>query len=112
MQCADSYGFKELFNILTPSLHAGGECRKIILTLLIWYPTKPCCENPEHLTNHRNRTSMRAILTEAEEWLRNLAHFKRIWEFTILTPHELLRRSPPRPPPEDLRGTGSKTRYI
>jgi hypothetical protein len=90
MQCVDRDGFKELFNILTPLLRAGGECRKVILTPLILYPTKPCCEDSGHLTNFRNRVSMRTMLTESEEWSRNMAYFQRIREFTILTPHELL----------------------
>jgi hypothetical protein len=92
MMCMDKDGFKNLFNIITSLLRAGGESRKIILTPLVRYPTKACCENPDYLTNFtfRNRTSKRTMLTEAEEWLRNLAFFMRISEVTIVTPHELL----------------------
>jgi hypothetical protein len=90
LTCGDRDLFKELFNTITPLLRAGGECRKILLSPLIRYATKPCCDGPGHLVNQLNKLSMRTMLSESPEWLRNLAFFKRIRNFTVVAPHELL----------------------
>jgi hypothetical protein len=40
--------------------------------------------------NQLNKLSMRTMLSESPEWLRNLAFFKRIRNFMVVAPHELL----------------------
>jgi hypothetical protein len=90
LDCCQRDDFKELFSSITPLLRAGGNYRKIIMSPLIRYGTRTCCSRPDHLTNFKLKTSMRTMLAESPDWLKDIAFFKRIREVTVVAPHELL----------------------
>jgi hypothetical protein len=93
LQMADRDQLKVLVGRATPLLRAGGEADKIVLVPLVRYVTAKCCSNPAHITNfnddswgdlHANR------LTEMRKWLGDICFFKRIRNFRVWCPNELL----------------------
>jgi hypothetical protein len=55
LEFADRNVVKNLVNISTPLLRAGGEANKIILSPMLRYAVKKCCDNKDHITNRTRR---------------------------------------------------------
>jgi hypothetical protein len=49
LEFVDRAVMKNLINISTPLLRAGGKANKIILSLMRRFATKKCCENKDHI---------------------------------------------------------------
>jgi hypothetical protein len=88
LEYADRHILKNLINTSTPLLHAGGECKKYVLSPLLRYLTLSCCDDPSHLTNRREKRkfikNMAARNREMKDEIKDLVYGKRIKNFNIL----------------------------
>jgi hypothetical protein len=90
----DREGFKELFMIVLPLLRAGRNNTKIMLSPLMQYVNSSCCNNSSHLINRKERrlsTSMGEAIGEIKEWISDFAFTRRIRNFAVLCPNNLLQ---------------------
>jgi hypothetical protein len=65
----------------------------VVLVPLVRYVTAKCCSNPAHIINFDDDTwgTLHATrLTEAQRWLNDICFFKRIRNFKVMCPNELL----------------------
>jgi uncharacterized membrane protein YgcG len=93
LQMADSDLLKELDGRATPLLRAGSEADKIVLVPLITYVTAKCCSSPAHITNFNDDSwgNLHADrVTEMRKWLGDICFFKRIRNFRVWCPKDLL----------------------
>jgi hypothetical protein len=84
---ADHNTIKNLVNIATPLLRAGGDAEKIILSPLPRY-IKKCCRDKKHLTNRAEpefATSMGEALSDMRDSLKDLIFGKKIRSFKVLS---------------------------
>jgi hypothetical protein len=90
----DREGFKELFMLALPLLRAGRNNTKIMLSPLMRYVNSSCCNNSSHLINRKERrlsTSMGEAIGEIKEWISDFAFTRRIRNFAVLCPNNLLQ---------------------
>jgi hypothetical protein len=90
---ADRDEFRGLFTEVLPLLRAGLQHTKILLTPLVRYLLQPCCRDPTHLTNRCKPTYGTMIaeaMCEARAWLKGLAFTRRIKNFSVICPNEML----------------------
>jgi hypothetical protein len=90
---ADKDEFREMFTITLPLLRAGLMHTKILLTPLMRYVTRPCCDNPGHITNRHEPgygPMLAEAICEAKGWLKGLAFTRRIKNFSVICPNEML----------------------
>jgi hypothetical protein len=90
---ADRDEFRGLFTEVLPLLRAGLQHTKILLTPLVRYLLQPCCRDPTHLTNRCEATYGTMIaeaMCEARAWLKGLAFTRRIKNFSVICPNEML----------------------
>jgi hypothetical protein len=69
-----------------------GPIRRLQFALLR-YVRKPCCGNEQHVTNKQEAgyvTGQGATLGDMTSWLNNLAFTRRIRNYTVVNPNELL----------------------
>jgi hypothetical protein len=94
LEYADRHVLKKLVNTTAPLLRAGGECKKYVLSPLLRYLTLPCCDDPSHLTNRREKRkfikTMAARNREMRDEIKDLVFGKRIKNFKVLSPNILL----------------------
>jgi hypothetical protein len=94
LEVATREEFKEVFNMCVPILRAGGESQKIILMPIARYITGKCCRKMIHMTNYNNSDYARNIsksLDDIRDWSKALAFTKRIRNFKVICPMELLQ---------------------
>jgi hypothetical protein len=90
---ADRDEFKRLFTEILPLLRSGLDHKKFILSPLLRYTVKACCKDDNHLTNKRDDDFLQgqvSSLTEIVSWLNAMAFTRRIRNFTVINPLELL----------------------
>jgi hypothetical protein len=79
--------------VALPLLRAGLDKTKILLVPLMRYARKACCSDTSHVVN-RDESSYSALMGEAliniRSWLRGLAFTRRIRNFAVICPNELL----------------------
>jgi hypothetical protein len=83
---------KNLVNISTPLLRAGGKLEKVIISPLPRYII-PCCGDSEHITNRSEddfKQKMCADLGDFKKSLKDLIFGKKIRNFKILDPLDLM----------------------
>jgi hypothetical protein len=93
LDLADRGEFKELFNNCVSLIRAGGDCQKVLVTPLGRYITDKCCGDSGHITNFADPGYVPAMGTRLEEfadWVKALAFTKRIRNFKILNPNNIL----------------------
>jgi hypothetical protein len=92
----DRVGFRELFTTTLPLLHAGKNHIKILLTPIMQYALASCCDNPSHITNKREPaygTALGEALSNIGEWLQDLAFTRRIHNFAVMCPTDVMQRA-------------------
>jgi hypothetical protein len=92
----DRAGFRELFTITLPLLRAGKNHTKILLTPIMRYALAACCDNPAHVTNKREPaygTALGEALSNIGEWLQDLAFTRRIRNFAVMCPTDVMQRA-------------------
>ena len=97
LHIADKKATKELFNIITPLLRAGGAHEKVLLAPLVRYIVGPCCDAKTHVTNMREPNYVKGIvhgIRQIKDMLLELAHSKRIRNVAAVLPSDLLRPDP------------------
>jgi hypothetical protein len=85
--------FRELFTALLPILRAGQQHTKILLTPLVRYLMQSCCRDPTHITNRcepRYAAAIAEAMYEIKGWLKGLAFTRRIKNFSVICPNEML----------------------
>jgi hypothetical protein len=83
--------FRRLFTEILPLLRAGLDNVKVLLAPLLRYVRKPCCGNEQHVTNKQEASYVTgASLGDMTSWLNNLAFTRRIRNYTVVNPNELL----------------------
>jgi hypothetical protein len=90
---ADRDEFKRLFTEILPLLRSGLDHKKFILSPLLRYTVRACCRDPDHLTNKRDGDFLQnqvSSLTEIFSWLSAMAFTRRIRNFSVINPLELL----------------------
>jgi hypothetical protein len=91
LKVADRDSFKQLFTEVLPLFRAGLDHKKFILSPLLRYTVKPCCRDTTHLTNKRDKDFLQVIsLTDICSWLSAMAFTRRIRNFTVINPVQLL----------------------
>jgi hypothetical protein len=94
LEYADKTVVRKLVNTSAPLLRAAGQNRKYILSPLLRYLTKPCCEDKQHLTNRAEKKrfikSMAARMRDIKDEIKDLVFGKRIRAFKVLSPNLLL----------------------
>jgi hypothetical protein len=96
LQLADRDLVKLMVNTCTPLLRAGGDHEKIITVPFMRYMSYKCCEDPNHLTNFKCKGWGNYIgesLININTWLNDVVYLKRIRNFEIMCPNELLQRN-------------------
>jgi hypothetical protein len=92
---ADRDEFREMFTEALPLLRAGQDCVKVLLTPLMRYIVKPCCADPTHIINKGAEQPLGLALGESlnliYDWLRGLAFTRRIRNFTVIDPNEVIQ---------------------
>jgi hypothetical protein len=94
LEIATREEFKEVFNMCVPILRADGECQKIILMPIARYITNKCCNKMNHVTNFNRPDYAKNIsksLDDIKDWSKALAFTKRIRNFKVICPMELLQ---------------------
>jgi hypothetical protein len=85
--------FRKLFTVTLPLLRAGLNKTKILLVPMMRYACMLCCSDPFHMVN-KGESSYSALMGEAliniKSWLRGLAFTRRIKNFAVICPNELL----------------------
>jgi hypothetical protein len=80
---------KNLVNINTPFLQAGGEANKLILSPMLRYAAKNCCDNKDHITNRRDKKRFLAAVGDSvHEMKDNIKDFvfgEKIKSFKVLS---------------------------
>jgi hypothetical protein len=94
LEYADKTVVRKLVNTSAPLLRAAGQSRKYILSPLLRYLTKPCCEDKQHLTNRAEKKrfikSMAARMRDIKDEIKDLVFRKRIRAYKVLSPNLLL----------------------
>jgi hypothetical protein len=93
LQCAERSDVKQLFGSVAGLLRAAGESEKIIVSPLVRYCAKPCCLDPGHVTNLGSPDYANFLceqLSAVNDWLKDMAFFKRIRNFKVICPNKLL----------------------
>jgi hypothetical protein len=91
MVLANREEFRALFMDALPLLRAGADSVKILMTPLMWYVKKKCCEDWGHITNNGSfGEEIGEGLNEICSWLRNMTFTRRIRNFTVLDPNETM----------------------
>jgi hypothetical protein len=91
LEYADHSVIKCLVNAITPLLRAGGDCEKIVLSLLPRYMRK-CCKDKGHLVNKKEATyatDMGEALAEMRDSMKDLIFGKKIRNFKVLSTTKL-----------------------
>jgi hypothetical protein len=94
LHIADRTSFRELFNMAVPLLRAGGEECKVVLSPLLRYIGSKCCDSDAHIVNFGEKRyfeKLGAGLGEITDWMKELAHSKRIKNYKIMCPNRLLK---------------------
>jgi hypothetical protein len=92
LEVADHGVVKNLVNLSTPLLRAGGELEKVIISPLPRYII-PCCGDSGHITNRGEddfKHKMCADLGEFKKSLKDLIFGKKIRNFKVLNPLDLM----------------------
>jgi hypothetical protein len=92
LEVADHGVIKNLVNISTPLLRAGGEQEKVIISPLPRYII-PCCGDEGHITNRGEdnfKEKMCSDLGDIKKSLKDLVFGKKIRNFKILDPLDLM----------------------
>jgi hypothetical protein len=85
--------FKEIFNTCVPILRSGGENQKIILMPIARYVAARCCSKRNHLVNFDETNYASTIergLGNLRDWTKALSFTKRIRNFKVVCPNEIL----------------------
>jgi hypothetical protein len=85
--------FRTIFTTVLPLLRAGLDNTKVLLVPLMRYIVDKCCDSETHITNKASGSygkMMGNALAEMGEWLKDLAFTRRIRNFVVLCPNELL----------------------
>jgi hypothetical protein len=85
--------FRTIFTTVLPLLRAGLDNTKVLLIPLMRYIVDKCCDSETHITNKASGSygkMMGNALAEMGEWLKDLAFTRRIRNFVVLCPNELL----------------------
>jgi hypothetical protein len=91
MVLADRDEFRAIFMDILPLLRAGADSVKILMTPLMRYVKRKCCDDPGHITNKGSfGEEIGEGLNEICSWLRNMAFARRIRNFTVLDPNETM----------------------
>jgi hypothetical protein len=93
LHVCDRNAVKELFNIASIVLRAGGESDKVLLSPVLRYMKKKCCDAEGHIVNKKAKSylaDMGVALNGVADWLGELAFRKRIRSYKILNPIALL----------------------
>jgi hypothetical protein len=94
LEYADKTVMRKLVNTSAPLLRAGGQSRKYILSPLLRYLTKPCCDDKLHLTNRSEKKkfikNMAARMRDMKDEIKDLVFGKRIRAFKVLSSNLLL----------------------
>jgi hypothetical protein len=91
MVLADRDEFRTIFMDILPLLRASANSVKILMTPLMRYVRRKCCDDPGHITNKGSfGEEIGEGLNEICYWLRNMAFTRRIQNFTVLDPNETM----------------------
>jgi hypothetical protein len=94
LKFADRGVIKNLVNTSTPLLCAGGDANKIILSPLMRYAGKKCCDNKDHITNRRDKkkflSSMGESVRDMKDAIKDFVFGKKLKAFKVLSPILLL----------------------
>jgi hypothetical protein len=85
--------FRDLFTAVLPILRAGQQHTKILLTPLVRYLVHSCCRDTSHITNRcepRYAATIAEAMCEVKSWLKGLAFTRRIKNFSVICPNEML----------------------
>jgi hypothetical protein len=90
---ADRDTIKKLFTEVLPLLRSGLDHKKFILSPLLRYTVKSCCRDVSHLTNKKDKDFLQSQvigLTDICSWLNAMAFTRRIRNFVVINPVQLL----------------------
>jgi hypothetical protein len=90
---ADRDIIKKLFTEVLPLLRSGLDHKKFILSPLLRYTVKSCCRDVSHLTNKKDKDFLQSQvigLTDICSWLNAMAFTRRIRNFVVINPVQLL----------------------
>jgi hypothetical protein len=85
--------FRGLFTTVLPLLRAGLDNTKVLLSPMMRYIVQKCCEDDSHIINKglsNYGTNMGTALGKMGEWLKDLAFTRRVRNFTVMCPNEIL----------------------
>jgi hypothetical protein len=87
----DREEFRDIFMDILSLLRAGADSVKILLTPLMRYVKRKCCDDPGHIINKGSfGEEIGEGLNEICSWLRNMAFTRRIRNFTVMDPNETM----------------------
>jgi len=84
---------KRMVSAVVPLLRAAGNCMKIFITPLPRFLPTPCCNNPNHCTNHKEKNYaswMGERLADLRHHTRELLHLKGIKRIKVVQGVHLL----------------------
>jgi hypothetical protein len=92
---ADRDDVKLLFSSAIPLFRAGGMYKKLLLTPIMRYIAGPCCTDSAHITNADEDDfiiKQGEALANIDKWIWDLAYMKRIHNFVVISPKDLLSK--------------------
>jgi hypothetical protein len=93
LTAADRDTIKKLFTEVLPLLRSSLDHKKFILSPLLRYTVKSCCRDVSHLTNKKDKDFLQTQvigLTDICSWLNAMAFTRRIRNFVVINPVQLL----------------------
>jgi hypothetical protein len=92
---ADREEVRRLFTEALPLLRGGGDASKFLLTPLVRYLGSACCSDMTHVINSSDNLYASGLadkLGEVKEWMGGLAFTRRLRNYAVICPNELLKQ--------------------
>jgi hypothetical protein len=92
---ADREEIRRLFTEALPLLRGGGDASKFLLTPLVRYLGNACCGDITHVINASDNLFASGLadkLGEVKEWMGGLAFTRRLRNYAVICPNELLKQ--------------------
>jgi hypothetical protein len=92
---ADREEVRRLFTEALPLLRGGGDASKFLLTPLVRYLGNACCSDMTHVINSSDNLFASGLadkLGEVKEWMGGLAFTRRLRNYAVICPNELLKQ--------------------
>jgi len=93
LEMLGSDGVKDILHNILPLLKAGEDHRKVVIAPVQRYVPAPCCEDPGHITNYRDKdyfSNMAANLKSIREMLRSFISKRNVKNYRVVSGEKLL----------------------